>query len=360
MDSITNAGTLKHAINQNDLAAIQQLLSSHPELRAAQIGYGDTGPLTWAAECRGMGHVPEARLKLVEWLIDSGSDLHEGGDAPLMRASLDGSRIPMMTLLVKRGADVNAAWNGSYPIIFAPCETLDPVSLDWLLRHGADPNCGNEATWLSTGHPHPGTALDYLLGTYVRSKERLNTSIDLLRSAGGTSRHDEPGVFAAVQGDCVLLQELLKEDRSLVDKRFPSLDIGTTAGRMLTLKGTTLLHVAVEFGHEEVASLLLDAGADVNAPALTSPDGLGGQSPIFHAATQNGDFGLDAVRLLISRDADLSLHCRLAGHYERPQEVFVGTVLDYARQFPGEANGTLEELTRAASETLRVQPRVET
>ena len=44
---------------------------------------------------------------------------------------------------------------------------------------------------------------------------------------------------------------------------------GPRPARMLTLKGATLLHVAAEFGQVEVATLLLDAGADVNAPALT-------------------------------------------------------------------------------------------
>jgi hypothetical protein len=96
-----------------------------------------------------------------------------------------------------------------------------------------------------------------------------------------------------------------------------------------------------------VATLFLDCGVNANATALVDSDGQGGQSPIFHAATQNGDFGIDVVRLLISRGADLSLRCRLPGHYERPEEVFEGTVLDYARRFPGTENQTLKELDRS-------------
>jgi hypothetical protein len=184
----TNAGRLKEAIDRDDLAEIRLLMSKDPELRAAPIGYGGDGPLTWAAECRGMAQPSPARLNIVEWLISSRSDVHEGGDAPLMRASLNGSRTSMMELLVRCGADVNAAWRGVYPIIFAPCETLDPTALAWLLQHGADPNCGDESTWQSNGRSHPGTALDYLLGTYVRNKEFLNASINLLREAGGLSQ----------------------------------------------------------------------------------------------------------------------------------------------------------------------------
>jgi len=109
-----------------------------------------------------------------------------------------------------------------------------------------------------------------------------------------------------------------------------------------------LLHVAAEFGQVEVARLLLDFGADVNARALTDADGQGCQSPIFHAATQNGDFGIEAVRLLLSAGANLDVHCRIPGHYERPEEVFEGNVLGYARLFPGTENLTLEELNRSA------------
>jgi hypothetical protein len=344
--SQTLAGALKEAIDRDDLAEVRRMLSRNPELRSAPIGYTGEGPLTWAAECRGLGQPSTERLGIVEWLISTGSDVHEGGDAPMMRASLSGSRIAMMELLVRHGADVNAAWHGSYPILFAPCETLDPTSLSWLLQYGADPNCGTESQWQLHGKSHPGTALDYLLGTYVRSPSALNQSVKLLQEAGGTSRYNEPGVLATVCGDSETIDDLLRKDRSLLERRYPSLDIGTTAGRMLTLKGATLLHVAAEFGQPVVAQQLLDAGADADQTALIDANGIGGQTPIFHAATQGGDNGITVVRLLLERGADLSVRCRLPGHYERLDEVFEGTVLDYARLFPESGNQAFELLSR--------------
>lgn len=251
----TMAGKLKAAIDQDDLEKVQSLISKHPELKDAPIGYGEDGPLTWAAECRGRTQPSPERLAIAEWLIRNGSDIHQGGDAPLMRASLDGSRTPMMDLLVRFGANVNAAWHGHYPVIFAPCETLDPIALDWLLRHGADPNCGDSSTWQSSGRQHPGTALDSLLGTYVRNQHALNTSIRFLQDAGGTSQYDQPGVIAVIRGDLDALQELLQRTPDLLTRRYPSLNIGATAGRMLTLQGATLLHVAAEFGQAEAAKL---------------------------------------------------------------------------------------------------------
>lgn len=113
---------------------------------------------------------------------------------------------------------------------------------------------------------------------------------------------------------------------------------------MLTFKGATLLHVAAEFGQVEVARVSLDAGADVNVPALTESDGQRGQSPFFHAATRNGDFGFEVMQLLVSRGANLKLHCRLPSHFERPDEAFECTVLNHARLFPATDDRTFEEL----------------
>ena len=127
---------------------------------------------------------------MAKWMNEAGSDVHQGGDAPLMRAALSSERIPMMELLVAHGADVNAAWHGDYPILFAACEALSPHTLHWLLEHGSDPNCGSEAAWKARGIPHPGTALDYLLGTYVRDPGVLGACMEILLRTGGKSKHE--------------------------------------------------------------------------------------------------------------------------------------------------------------------------
>lgn len=318
---------LKESIDANDVERVRELMTRNPELHRAPLGYGGAGPLTWAAECRvPWGPPGPARLEMVEWMILHGSDIHQGGDAPLMRAALNGDRIPMMELLVRHGADVNAEWNGWFPILFAPCESVDPASLGWLLRHGAGPNCRKEG--------RRDTALDYLIGTYARSPE-LGRCIDLLREAGGQTRYDLPGVLDVLRGGIASLRARLAADPALVQRQYPELDCGSTGARRLLLTGGTLLHVAAEFGQVEAARLLLDQGADVNARA-----GGGGQTPIYHAATQFNDYGLDVVRLLVRRGADLNLRVRLPGHYERPDEFVECTPLEYAILFPGGENKT--------------------
>jgi ankyrin repeat protein len=282
---------------------------------------------------------------MAEWMLTHGSDVHQGGDGPLMRAALNGYRIPMMELLVAHGADVNAMWHGHFPIIFAPCESVDAAALKWLLDHGANPNL-RDPRQSAAGHAYPGTALDYLIGSYARSVERLSACIDVLLEAGGETRYNAPVVLALLRGRLDHLEDLIDADPGLLHKRFPELDCGHTGGRLLSLQGATLLHVAAEYGNVAAAALLLDRGADVNARATVDESGIGGQTAIFHAVTQFDDGGLPATQLLVDRGANLTVRVKLPGDYERPGEMVECTPLGYALLFGGESQRRTVTLLR--------------
>ena len=335
VESFEEAGQLKQAIDTNDIARVKAMMTRKPDLHGAPLGYGKDGPLTWVAECRVPWEPPGAvRLAMAEWMITHGSDVHQGGDGPLMRAALNGYRIPMMELLVEHGADVNALWHGHFPIIFAPCESMDAAALKWLLDHGANPNL-RDPRQSAAGRPYPGTALDYLVGSYARSLERLSACIGVLLDAGGETRYSGPAFLAVLRGRLDDLAELIDAEPGLVNRRFPDLDCGQTGGRLLLLEGGTLLHVAAEYGNVAAAALLLDRGADVNARAAFDEAGIGGQTAIFHAVTQFDDGGLPATQLLVERGADLTVRVKLPGDYERPGEIVECTALGYALLFGG-------------------------
>lgn len=338
IDSLEELGQLEQAIDANDIDRVKTMMTRNPTLHGAPLGYGNDGPLTWVAECRIPWEPPSpARLAMAAWMIEHGSDVHQGGDGPLMRAALNGYRIPMVELLVSHGADVNALWHGHFPIIFAPCESLDPGALKWLLDHGANPNCRDHGYTIG-GHPYPGTALDYIVASYARSPERLSTCIDILLDAGGVTKYAVPGVLDLLRGRLDRLAEQIDADSGLVSTRFSELDCGQTGGRNLLLQGGTLLHVAAEYGNPGAVALLLDRGADVNARATVDAAGVGGQTAIFHAATQFDDAGLSVTQLLIERGADLAIRVTLPGDYERPGEIVECTALGYALLFGGPAS----------------------
>jgi ankyrin repeat protein len=324
IDSLEEVGQLKDAIDRNDLERVKTIMTRNPALHHAPLGYGKAGPLTWVAECRVPWESPSpARLAMAKWMIENGSDVNQGGGGPLGRATLNAYRIPMMELLVAHGADVNAG-HDSFPIIFSPCESMDPEVVKWLLGHGANPNCGNAYGRTS--------ALDYLLLTYARSPERMSACIDALLAVGGTTKYSAPGLFELLRGQLDRLTELLDADSTLAHKRFPDLDFGSTGARDLTLVGATLLHVAADFGFLDAARLLLDRGADVNARATIDATGVGGQTPLFHAVTQFDDDGLPMAELLVDRGADLTTRVKIPGHYEK-NEIVECTPLGYARRF---------------------------
>jgi ankyrin repeat protein len=343
VESLHEVGELKQAIDTNNFEWVKALMSRNPELHRAPLGYGKNGPLTWVAECRVPWEPPTgARLAMARWMIENGSDIHQGGDGPLMRAALVGYRVPMMELLVSYGANVNADWAGRFPIIFAPCETVEPISLKWLLDHGANPDPARQ------GQHRPDTALDYVIGTYSRSPQ-LSECIDVLLRAGGTTRWNLLPLLDLLRNRLDSLAAQLDSDPRLLHRHFDELDFGATGTRRLTLRGATLLHVAAEYGNLEAVMMLLDRGADVNVRAHVDSRGVGGQTPIYHAATQYFDFGLPTVELLLKRGADLDVRVKLPGHYERPEEWVECTPLEYATLFPGGETGSVSLLRQAAA-----------
>jgi len=52
VESFDEVGQLKQAIDTNDIARVQEMMTRNPALHRAPLGYGEDGPLTWVAECR--------------------------------------------------------------------------------------------------------------------------------------------------------------------------------------------------------------------------------------------------------------------------------------------------------------------
>lgn len=291
---------LKNAIDTNDLPLLTSLITQDPSLHSAPMGYGNNGPLTWASECRGTEPTAD-RLAIIQWLLENGSDVHQGGDGPLMRAALSDDRIPVMELLVKHGANVNAVWGGHYPIILAPCETLQPQALGWLIDHGADPNLQSEDC---------GSCVSMLIGTYMRNAKGRQGCLKVFEDRG--FQFPETAPVALHRGRMDLLEGMLNSDPTLLSRHFTAADIfpvvlGLDPADGLTfvpLEGATLLHMAAEFQDAESTQWLINHGADVNARAAIDPEGFGGHTPLFHTTVCPINGAAEIARLLLKAGAD--------------------------------------------------------
>ena len=73
----------------------------------------------------------------------------------------------------------------------------------------------------------------------------------------------------------------------------------------------TLLHVAVEYHELDAVNLLLRRGADLNARAEIGRNGVGGQTPLFHAIGANQGTGWETFEYLLDKGADLTVRARI-------------------------------------------------
>jgi ankyrin repeat protein len=338
VDSLHEIGRLKAAIDTNDLATVTAMMTDNPALHRAPLGYGNNGPLTWVAECR-VPRIPPApeRLKMARWMIENGSDVHQGGDGPLMRAALSDMRIPMMELLVEYGADVNALWDGRYPIILAPCETLAPAALRWLVEHGADPQARSAQY---------GGALAMVIGTYSRDSAGKHACLDALTSLDFELPDTPP--MALHSGRMDLLEEHMRRDPSVISQRFayadifpPEMETGDWGLTSTPLDRTTLLHMAVEFDDSDAVKWLIDHGADPNARSEPDSDGFGDHTPLFHTVVTMGRKDDEVARLLLRAGADPNVRGTLRKQLrhmgdeeqEKLREFHGVTPMEYARAY---------------------------
>jgi ankyrin repeat protein len=97
--------------------------------------------------------------------------------------------------------------------------------------------------------------------------------------------------MAVHRGRIDLLHAHLRRDPQVLNRAFSHEEIyppalGCDADHSLALHGTplagtTLLHICADFDEIEIASWLIEHGADVNAKALIDADGFGGHTPLF-------------------------------------------------------------------------------
>lgn len=153
-----------------------------------------------------------------------------------------------------------------------------------LLRAGADPN------WLY--NKEDATAL--VLATHRSNKEILCFLLDAGADVNVTARGPSVLQVAVSEGNAPIVQELLRRgvdpDLASLENQEGPVDVWETP-----------LVMAINEGQDEILHMLLNSGANVNAPAV-------GFCNALQAAANKTDT-IDYVQLLLDRGADVNEHC---------------------------------------------------
>ena len=199
---------LHWAVHYDDVATAKALLTAHANPKAANR-YGVT-PLALACT--------NGNAALVALLLDAGADANApllGGETPLMTASRTGS-LGAVKALLAHGATVDTKLPGGQTALMWAAADGHVAAVEALLAAGAD------------FHASVDTGLNALL-------------------------------FAVRAGHAEVVRALVKAGADVNEATAPK-----KTGNKLPKKGTTPIALAVENGRYELASILLDLGADPN------------------------------------------------------------------------------------------------
>ena len=206
---------LHRAVERDDAGEVTRLIRSGADVKAVNR-YG-AAPISLAC-ARG-------NTEIIEQLLQAGADVNTAlpeGETCLMSAASGGS-LPAVKALLVRGANVNAVetWKGQTALMWAAAEGHSAV-VDALIESGADVN--------------------------ARSK------------AGFT-----PLLFAVRQGSVPAVRSLVKAKANVNDIAKAAAISSNSTARPVS-DATSALAMAVINAHFDVAGVLVDNGADPNAP----------------------------------------------------------------------------------------------
>ncbi|MEQ8329772.1 MAG: hypothetical protein RH859_04835 [Longimicrobiales bacterium] len=297
---LVQACRVVEAILNDDVVALRTLVEAYPRLlhEPARGAPGNWGPpMSYAANL--------GRDRIIRMLRDQGAqDLQWAFD----RACLQG-RIDTARLLYDMGARPAA------DAVMGPAETQSGSGMALLLELGAS---------IQDADGDPLAPVAMVLETYCRNPEGKHRCLELF-AAHGIDLPDTPPM-AVHRGRIDLLAAHVVADSSVLDRTWTHDEIwpralGCHEDESLALHGTplaggTLLHLCVDNDEMELATWLLDHGADPDAPAAIDADGFGGHTALFGCVvSQPYEVGLrrddGMARLLLDRGADPNVRASL-------------------------------------------------
>ena len=257
--------------------------------------YGGT-PLFWA--------VCGARFDIVKILLDHGADMNaktSDGDSPFLRAAAGISKpahIDIMKLFLKSGADINQTNNNGVTALMNAASGGYTEITRLLLEHDAD---------VSIRSRQGETAITRACRAYRKDRpEIVKMLVDHGADISVTDKwnHHASLLFLSAQnGHTGIVSLLLDKGMDINEKKGVVLRTACEHNRLETVQlligrgadvnladsdGKTALMAAVSQRFNEIAHLLMDAGADANA--VTAEKSWGGDQNVlmFALGTEDG------------------------------------------------------------------------
>jgi len=143
--------------------------------------------------------------------------------------------------------------------------------------------------------------VNWLTEMYTRS-DKFPECLDLLLRRG--AELDDPLLAPVLLNDAGAVTAAIRVNPKLIEHRT------TMVSAFTPLVGASLLHVAAEYGNADVARVLLDMGADVEAKAAVDEYGLNGHTPLFHTVNSNANRSAPIMRLLLDAGAKSDVQLR--------------------------------------------------
>jgi ankyrin repeat protein len=262
---------LAQAVERGDREAVRTLLRRHVDVN--RPGADGTSALHLA--------VQSDDLELITVLIRAGADVKAAnryGIQPITLAATNGSATAMAALL-KAGADPNTVTAGGEPVLMTAARTGNVEVLKLLVGRGADVNVrersfGETALMWAAAEDHAAavrTLVEAGAEIDARSTVQEPPVLEFPRSGGPNSPFPRGGwtapMFAARQGAIEATRALADLGADLNATALPQTDITLTPADIQSAArgvGTTALVFAIINSHYDLASVLLEHGADPN------------------------------------------------------------------------------------------------
>lgn len=303
---LVQACELIDAIWRDDRDAVREMIGKHPNLLHENARGTDKcnwgPPMSYAANL--------GRNEIIAFLAEMGaSDLEHALGRAMLQGKIDTAEL--LHGLMGAPSPPDDALGG-------PAYTLSVSGTAFALRVGArviDDNGKRLAP------------VAVVLETDSRNPEAKHAILEMY-VANGLELPDTP-VMALHRGRIDLLERHLERDPSVLDRTFAHEEIyppemgcndEVLATQGTPLKGTTLLHLCVDYDEIEIAKWLIDSGADVNARAAVDADGFGGHTPLFCTVVSQPNFWMNYqgraqaapfTELLLEHGADPNLRASL-------------------------------------------------